>query len=96
MIRDPATGHRYATIAEPHVGTSFVLGVDTAYVDRSEVLSSVRGFRLTDARKRVRAGVNWQGAKGGSLFYGLTWLDKEFKAQRESQIVGSVRLKLKF
>lgn len=96
MIRDPATGHRYATIAEPHVGTSFVLGVDTAYVDRSEVLSSARGFQLTDARNRVRAGVNWQGAKGGSLFYGLTWLDKEFKAQRESQIVGSVRLKLKF
>ena len=96
MIRDPSTGHRYATAGEPHVGTTFVLGFDTAYVDSSEVLSSARGFQLTDARNRVRAGVNWQGAKGGSLFYGLTWLDKEFKAQREGQIVGSLRLKLKF
>lgn len=96
MAREPVSGQRYAVVGPGMAGTSLVLGADMAHVEHSEVLSSARGYQLTDARTRVRAGVNWQGHGGSSLFYGVTWLDKEFRAQREGQFVGSVRLNLKF
>jgi hypothetical protein len=96
MARAPVTGHRYRVIERPFAGASFVLGADVAHVAESELLPESRGFALTDTRNRVRAGVHWQGQKGGSLFYGVTWLDKEFRNQRESQVVGSIRLNLEF
>jgi len=96
LVRDPVTGQRYQVIQGPEPGFSFLFGADTAYVDSSELLNRDRGIRLTDARTRVRTGVNWQGESGSSIFYGLTWLGEEFEAQKESQVVGSVRLRLKF
>ena len=96
MVRDPVTGQRYRTIPGDGRGLSFVLGADIAHVEDSEFLPKSRGYRLTDARTRVRAGAHWQADGGTELFYGLTWLDKEFKAQREGQFVGSVRLGIKF
>jgi len=96
MVRDPVSGQRYRTIPGEGLGLSFVLGADIAHVEHSEFLPKSRGYQLTDARTRVRAGAHWQGEGGTELFYGLTWLDKEFKAQRESQFVGSVRLGIKF
>jgi hypothetical protein len=30
------------------------------------------------------------------MFYGLTWLGEEFAGQSEGQLVGSVRLSLRF
>lgn len=96
MVRDSVTGHRYRTIEQPFAGFSWVMGADIAKVSDSELISSERGVKLTDARARVRAGLHWQSDKGSSVFYGLTWLDQEFTAQREEQIVGSVRLNLKF
>ncbi len=97
LVRAPVTGHRYVVVKRDTApGASFVLGADVAYVDDSELLSRDRGIRLTDARTRVRAGVNWQTRRGPSVFYGLTWLGKEFEAQKEGQIVGSLRLRLNF
>ncbi|HKK86273.1 MAG TPA: lipid A-modifier LpxR family protein [Roseovarius sp.] len=96
MLREPVTGQLYKAIDDAGDGFSFVLGGDVAYVADSIFLPSSRGYRLTDTRNRLRAGVHWESAKGSKLFYGVTWLDKEFKAQRESQIVGSLRLDLKF
>ena len=96
MARAPVSGHRYLIGGPRRPGFSYVLGADIAYVEHSEVLSSARGYRLTDARSRVRAGMNWHLSEGSGLFYGLTWLDKEFRGQREAQIVGSLRLDLKF
>lgn len=96
QMREAVTGQRYEAIQSAETGVSFVLGADVAYVDDSEILNRDRGIQLTDTRNRVRAGVNWQGQRGSSLYYGLTWLDEEFEAQAESQIVGSVQLRLKF
>ncbi|WP_294622111.1 lipid A-modifier LpxR family protein [uncultured Roseovarius sp.] len=96
MLREPVTGQLYKAIDDDTKGLKFVLGGDVAYVADSIFLPSSRGYRLTDTRNRLRAGVHWEGAKGSKLFYGVTWLDKEFKAQRETQVVGSVRLDLKF
>ena len=96
MLREPVTGQLYKAIDDDTKGLKFVLGGDVAYVADSIFLPSSRGYRLTDTRNRLRAGFHWEGAKGSKLFYGVTWLDKEFKAQRETQVVGSVRLDLKF
>ncbi|WP_428514898.1 lipid A-modifier LpxR family protein [Roseovarius sp.] len=97
LVRDPVTGQRYVAVQGNEApGASFVFGADTAYVDSSELLNRDRGLQLTDARTRVRTGVNWQGEGGSTIFYGLTWLGKEFEAQKESQLVGSVRLRLRF
>ncbi|MFN3207778.1 MAG: lipid A-modifier LpxR family protein [Roseovarius sp.] len=97
LVRDPVTGQRYVAVrGDEAPGTSFVFGADMAYVDSSELLNRERGIQLTDARARVRTGVNWQGRNGGTVFYGLTWLGEEFEAQKEGQLVGSVRLRLDF
>lgn len=50
---------------------------------------------LETTRIRTRAGVHWQG-KSHSVFYGLTYLGKEFDEQDEGQIVGSVALRRRF
>ncbi|MEQ8256737.1 MAG: DUF2219 family protein [Roseovarius confluentis] len=97
LVRDPVTGQRYVAVQGVEApGASFVFGADVAYVDSSELLNRDRGIQLTDARTRVRGGVNWQGKGGSTIFYGLTWLGEEFEAQKESQLVGSLRLRLRF
>lgn len=96
MVRDVVTGHRYEAVPSWEPGVSVVFGADTAHVSDSELLRGARGYDLTDARTRIRGGVHWQGERGSSLFYGLTWLGKEFEAQRDPQLVGSVRLRLNF
>jgi len=96
LVRDPVTGHRYRAITNGLPGYSFIVGGDMAYVDSSEFLPSNQGLKLSDARSRARAGVHWNGNSGLGAFYGLTWLDKEFKGQADDQIVGSVRLRIDF
>ena len=96
MVRDPVTGQRYRTVQNDLFGYAFVLGADTAYVDSSALLPASRGYRLSDARNRVRAGMHWKSPAGHHAFYGLTWLDREFKGQSEGQFVGSVRLHVEF
>lgn len=96
LIRDPVTGQRYRTIYAPHPGYSFVLGGDVAYVDDSDYLPSGSGVKASEDRTRLRAGLHWEGRGGTALYYGLTWLSKEFDGQREGQFVGSLRLRLRF
>ena len=72
-----------------------IFGADIAHVEHSVFLPASRGYTLTDSRQRVRAGVHWQ-AKASSVFYGVTWLSKEFVGQREAQAVGSVRFDIRF
>tara|TARA_R110002049_G_scaffold23781_3_gene84472 strand:+ start:82486 stop:83403 length:918 start_codon:yes stop_codon:yes gene_type:complete len=96
LIRDITTGQRYRSIQNPDLGGfSFVLGADIAHVADSIYLPENRGFVLTDRRDRLRAGVHWQG-DGASVFYGVTWLGREFEAQTEGQLVGSLRVNLRF
>ncbi|MFP4304392.1 lipid A-modifier LpxR family protein [Rhodosalinus sp.] len=94
LVREVSTGHRYRVIAARQRGVSFVAGADVARVFDSVFLPADRGYRLTD-RARVRAGLHWQGRRN-ALFYGLTWLGPEFEAQPEGQLVGALRLDLRF
>jgi hypothetical protein len=96
FVRDSTSGHRYRVIQNEKVeGYSFVAGADVAYVSESTFLPENRGYMLTDHRDRVRLGVHWQG-KNASIFYGATWLGKEYETQPDDQVVGSVRINLSF
>lgn len=94
-VRDAVTGHRYGVIDGAGSGLSFVLGADIAHVSQSVFLPKSRGLTLTDDRSRVRAGMRWQGGKS-AVFYGVTWMGREFTGQSDDQVVGSLRLKIKF
>ncbi|GAA6163945.1 hypothetical protein NBRC116590_16490 [Pelagimonas sp. KU-00592-HH] len=95
MVRDSVTGHRYRALRHSDPGTSFVIGADMAKVFDSVYLPESRGYTLTDTRDRVRAGVHWQGEKH-SVFYGVTWLGKEFVGQSDGQVVGAINLNIEF
>lgn len=94
-IRDRVTGQRYSSIGGDLSRPSFVLGADIAQVGQSVLLPEDRGYDLTDVRARVRAGVHWK-LRRARVFYGLTWLGPEFEAQPEGQVVGSLRIDLRF
>ncbi|SEO12738.1 hypothetical protein SAMN04488103_11286 [Gemmobacter aquatilis] len=96
MSRDTVTGQRVEGIAGTiNAGTSFTLGGDVAQVFDSVYLPESGTAELTDTRMRLRAGFNWQGERS-ALFYGVTWLGKEYEDQPDGQVVGSLRLNLRF
>ena len=97
LARAPVSGQRYSVIEEaPYQGLSLVLGADIAHVADSEFLPSNRAVHEQDTRSRARAGVHWRNRAGSSLFYGVTWLEEEFSTQPDSQVVGSLQLRIKF
>lgn len=96
LIRENATGQRYRVIQNAqYEGFTFVIGADLAQVVDSIYLPQDRGYDLRNSRERVRAGLHWQGSSA-SAFYGLTYLGREFEAQEEGQLVGSVRINFNF
>ncbi len=95
MLRDETTGQRYTATRRDGTGLAFAFGGDVAKVWDSKYLPDNQGYVLSDARVRMRAGLFWQGEKS-SVFYGVTWLGKEFEGQPEGQVVGSLRLNLRF
>lgn len=95
LLRDDTTGHYYTGTRGATSGISLVVGGDVAWVSDSHYLPSSRGYELTDTRNRLRIGVNWEGEQAG-VFYGLTWMGKEFEAQDDEQVVGTINLRLRF
>lgn len=96
LVRESVTGHRYRVITDDAVtGFTFLLGADIAQVSDSIYLPEDRGYELTDSRDRLRAGLHWQGYRAAA-FYGVTYLGEEFEAQKEGQLIGSIRIDLSF
>ena len=96
MLRDGATGQRFRAIdGSPGQGVSLVLGGDVTQVFASKLLPIGDDATLSDTRTRLRAGVHWQGEKA-SVFYGLSYLGREFEQQPEGQVLGSLSLNMKF
>ncbi len=97
FLRDTTTGQRYQSFRNvaPDQGTSLLVGADVAKVFHSALLPSADGYQLTPIRARARLGLHWQGEKL-SVFYGITWLGREFEAQPEGQFVGAIRVGWKF
>lgn len=96
LLRDVTTGQLYPGLQQASdPGWSFLIGADLAHVFDSALLPQDRGLELTNLRARARAGVQRQGRRWG-MFYGLTWLGREFDSQPEGQLVGSVSLRMAF
>lgn len=96
MLRDGPSGQLYRAVAGSRTdGFSFVMGGDIARVFDSHYFEAADAAQATATRSRLRAGVHWQGEQS-EVFYGLTWLGKEFTTQPESQMLGSVNVRLKF
>lgn len=96
LLRDPSSGQRYRAAAGDRTpGTSLMVGGDVAHVFASEYFLESDPVTLSQTRSRVRAGLHWQGGQS-EVFYGLTWLGKEFEEQADDQIVGSINLRLRF
>ena len=94
-VRDVVTGQRIIGVrADRAGGFSFVIGADAAKVYSSVYLPVSSGYVLTNTRTRVRGGILYEGAKA-SVFYGLTWLSKEFAAQPSGQVVGSLAIRMR-
>jgi hypothetical protein len=97
MLRDGTTGQRYRGLRGDVVpGVSLSLGGDIARVFDSALLPEGGAAVLEPTRSRLRAGVAWQGEGGASVFYGLTWLSKEFTTQPEAQVLGSLSVNFRF
>lgn len=95
VARDYSTGQLYQTLPEvTRNGFSFVVGADAAKVISSTWLPA-SDYTLTPFWYRARAGVHWQGDIVG-LFYGATWTGREFTAQPEGQVLGSVEIQISF
>lgn len=95
LVRDAVTGHRYRIRRDKEPGWAAVFGADFAYVSDSIYLPASSGVTLSDTRSRVRAGVHWQNDSLG-VFYGLTWLSKEFEAQKSAQTIGTLHIDIVF
>lgn len=96
MVRDGVTGQRYRAVEGTRdQGMSFIVGGDIARVFDSALLPSDGIATLSEDRSRLRAGMYWQGEKA-SIFYGVTYLSKEFEQQPEGQLTGALNLNLKF
>lgn len=94
-LRDVVTGQRYAAGARSGTGFGLSLGGDVARVWSSNFLPPDSGPAATGTRTRLRAGLAWNGTRS-SVFYGLTWLGKEFEGQPDGQLLGSLRLHVRF
>lgn len=96
FTRDTVTGQRVLGITgTADAGTSLTVGADMARVFDSAYMPSRGPARPEDLRTRLRAGLQWQGERSDA-FYGVTWLGREFENQPEGQVVGSLRLNLRF
>jgi hypothetical protein len=96
FVRDDVTGYRITAISpDPQPGVTVMLGADVAHVFASQWLPDGGIPVLQDTRTRLRAGVGYRKGRMG-LFYGLTWLGREFEGQHEGQVLGSVRVDFAF
>ncbi len=96
LVREPVTGFRYRVadvVAKPAL--SFVMGADVTRVFSSAFLPKGEAAVANDYRTRLRAGIDWRGERV-DMFYGVTWLGKEFKAQPHGQFIGALSLRVRF
>lgn len=96
FVREPITGQLVTNVrSSDDRSFGFMMGGDVAYVGDSKLLPESRGYTVESFRPRARAGFVYEGESAG-LFYGLTWLGKEFEGQSDSQVTGSLNVKFNF
>lgn len=95
MGREGTTGQRYRITGGGGDGTSFTLGGDVARVYDSAYFQSGDAAQARATRSRLRVGLHSQFGKA-EVFYGITYLSREFVGQKTGQTVGSISLRLRF
>lgn len=96
LVRDSVSGQLIShSRADSSKGFGFLIGADAAYVVDSNYLPNSGSLEFENFRPRARAGLAFQKEKIG-LFYGVSWLGKEFRSQSESQVVGTINLNVSF
>lgn len=96
MARDLVSGQRYRIVGtDANLGYSLVMGGDVARVTDSVFFPAGEAAVMSRQRNRLRAGLHWQG-ETSSLFYGVSYLGREFEGQAEGQLIGGLSLRLKF
>ncbi len=96
LLRDSVSGQLVSHSKADHSkGFGFLMGADAAYVVDSNYLPNSGILAFESFRPRARAGIVYQQEKFG-LFYGVSWLGKEFEAQNDSQVVGSLNINVSF
>jgi hypothetical protein len=94
LLRDSVSGQVVThSKSDNSKGFGFLVGADAAYVADSNYLPNSGTTSLENFRPRARAGAVFQSQKIDA-FYGVTWLGKEFASQPDSQVVGTVSLRL--
>ncbi|MBV7410466.1 lipid A-modifier LpxR family protein [Maritimibacter sp. DP1N21-5] len=95
FARDAVTGQIYGTVKRANPpGLSGLIGMDVSRVFYSTYLPSP-AYGVEPLRARLRGGVMYDWG-GFSVFYGATYLSREFTAQPQGQVVGSVQLRFSF
>ncbi len=96
LLRDSVSGQLIGhSLTDNSRGFGFLVGADAAYVVDSNYLPNSGTLAFESFRPRARAGIAYQQKKFG-LFYGVSWLGKEFEAQQSSQVVGTINLNVSF
>ena len=99
-MREANRQHTTANVAKAEK-SSFILAVGYICCDhalrvgKSELLPAGGPAVLANNRSRLRAGLDWHGGST-EVFYGVTWLSKEFEAQGSGQLVGSLHARIRF
>ncbi len=75
--------------------TGIMVGADAAHVANSAFLPGDEPAPPRRLRLRARAGGLWQ-VRQAQVFYGVTWLGREFATQPEAQVVGALHVGLRF
>jgi outer membrane protein LpxR len=96
LLRDSVSGQLIShSKADSSKGFGFLIGADAAYVADSNYLPNSGVSQFKEFRPRARVGMIYQ-TKKFDAFYGATWLGKEFDAQTDSQVVGSLNFRVSF
>ena len=88
VLREPVAGHVLAISGQRPYKSAFAFGFggDVSFIADSRIFGDVKVLRT---RTRLRAGVYWQ-RRQYDLFLGAVHLGREFPAQKEGQLSGSV------
>ncbi|WP_406720448.1 DUF2219 family protein [Thioclava litoralis] len=94
-LRDDVLGRLYLGLGDTYArATRFGLGADVSHVGHSDLFPG-ETIAAEETRYRLRAFIS-HGWGWGHISYGATWLSKEFTTQPEGQVVGDLRVDIRF
>lgn len=94
-VREDTTGTPLIVNHRGNEGVSFVGGADITRVHDSIYFPDDSAVRPEKTRTRARLGVAWR-REPFSVFFGQTWMSKEFEGQAEAQRLGVLSVDFNF